>query len=57
MVLALVKRRRKVSFGVAWHALHSNGVRMIRKARATRLTCFKVIKDLSISFPSLTPIS
>jgi hypothetical protein len=25
MVLALVERERKVSFGEAWHALQSNG--------------------------------
>jgi hypothetical protein len=27
MVLALVKRERKVRFGEDWHALQSNGVR------------------------------
>jgi hypothetical protein len=27
MVLALVKRERKVSFDEAWHPLQSNGVR------------------------------
>jgi hypothetical protein len=27
MVLALVERERKVSYGEAWHALQSNGVK------------------------------
>jgi hypothetical protein len=30
---------------------------MIRKAGATWLISFKVINDLSLSFPSLTPIN
>jgi hypothetical protein len=30
---------------------------MIRKARVTRLICFKVINDLALSFPSLTLIN
>jgi hypothetical protein len=29
----------------------------VMKVRSTRLSYFKVIKDLSLSFPSLTPIS
>jgi hypothetical protein len=66
----LVKGERKVSFDEAWRALQFNEVRtyavccmklmkgtMIRKAIATQLICFKVIKNLFFSFPSLTPIN
>jgi hypothetical protein len=66
-VLALVERGERVSFGEAWRALQIDGLRTdqrvltkdakVIKVRSTWLTCFKVIKDFSLSFPSLTPIS
>jgi hypothetical protein len=69
-VLALVERGERVSFGEAWRPSKSMVLEpmlydvselmkdaTVMKVRSTRLSYFKVIKDLSLSFPSLTPIS